>query len=248
VICPQCQSEVPVTEAQYLSMYTCPKCTAVYFVDISGQPEFSDMTESEKYAEQALQGLTQPNTPETEQVSADQQIFNSPEPLAEQDQFDQVLNQTIENSLTPQGDFDSTDHQNEFSPEMTQDQDIPASHNTTNMDLSLDQNIFQNSNIVEESSPFSTVASEISSFGNRNVEVRQVSYNLKVTGLDSKELLTLFKEALEDMKLGWLPQDIAGFIKNGECILKDLSAVQAYIIAKRIQFLDIEMEWTQNAN
>jgi hypothetical protein len=25
-------------------MYTCPKCQAVYFIDITGQPEFGDMS------------------------------------------------------------------------------------------------------------------------------------------------------------------------------------------------------------
>lgn len=256
MICPQCHNEVPVTEAQYLSMYTCPRCTAVYFIDIVGQPEFNDMSESEKYATDlqnqvaTKQKATENHQNEFQKLESENQshdleenVFSNPEEVAleahsdinqlNHDQFDQVLDQTLETSLAPQDVEESS---------------AVDSQDTQSDALNSDQNSFQNPiEAIEDASIFSGAAREISDFGNQYQEIQQMTYDLKVTGLDSKEISALFKEALEDMKLGWLPQDVNSFIKNGECHLSQLSPIQAFIIAKRIQFLDIEMKWTQNA-
>jgi hypothetical protein len=36
-------------------------------------------------------------------------------------------------------------------------------------------------------------------------------------------------------------------IKNGQIQFEKLNPVKAYILAKRLQFLDIEKQWKQNA-
>ena len=198
MICPQCQNDVPVTETQYLSMYTCPKCQAVYFIDINGQADFGDMSGSEESFQQ-------------DQLSPHQDFSNL-------NPFESSPNQSNEpNQLGESAPF------NEFS------EVVPAA---------------AEEQPIADLSPFGVVASEIVDFANQNEDMGVLTYDLTVTGLDTKETVSVFREAVEDSKFGWLPQDIV--IKNGECEFKNLNPVQAFVIAKRIQFLDIEMQWRQN--
>lgn len=209
MICPQCQNDVSVTEAQYLSMYTCPKCQAVYFIDINGQPDYADMSTSEE----AFQQDQASQHPPVEYVQSENQIEQTDSDVHDvsiPDQENMDLNQDFSN-LNP---FENLQNQPIEEP------------------------------LAADLSPFGTVASEIVNFANQNEAIGVLTYDLTVAGLDTKETVSVFREAVEDSKFGWLPQDIV--IKNGECVFKNLNPVRAFIIAKRIQFLDIEMQWRQN--
>lgn len=189
MICPQCTREVPVTEAQYLSMYTCANCQAVYFIDMNGQPEFGDMSASA-------------------QIDIQSDIIN------------------------------------EISNEVTAELTLAAPYADFTNQMNTEVNPFEQP--AADTSVFGTAATEITDFANQDNTISVVSYDLKVTGLDTKETMALFKEALEDSKFGWIALDIFSTIKNGQCEFKDLNPIQAFVLAKRIQFLDIEMEWKQN--
>lgn len=96
------------------------------------------------------------------------------------------------------------------------------------------------------SSNFSNVAAEISDFGNSETQIASLNYDLKVSGLDSKEDILAFKELIEDSRFAWDVSELMKQIKNGEIYLQKLNPVQAYILAKRLHFLDVEMKWKQN--
>lgn len=206
MICPQCQKDVPVTESQYLSMYTCPQCQAVYFVDIAGQPDYGDMSGSEEAFQQgqSAESLFEINAHANSNISSE-------------------LNPELSLDIANSNPFE--DMQNPIQSQDMQNQTI------------------QNSSAADVS-PFGAAAGEIVHFANQNDAVGVLSYDLTVSGLDTKDTVSIFREAVDDAKFGWLPQDIV--IKNGECAIKNLNPIQAFIIAKRIQFLDIEMQWRQN--
>jgi hypothetical protein len=214
VICPQCANEVEITESQFLSMFTCPRCMAVYFIDILGQPEFGDMPEAPLPEAMQAEPVSDISTNLSDELSGELSNEISAEISAE-----------ISSEL-PSEDLLSSD---DFSE-----------------DLNSGANPFDTVNQVDQTSAFDDAASEIMGFANQDGSVSALSYNLKVTGLDTKDTMALFKEALNDSKFGWLPQDVFSKIKNGECELTELNPVQAFVLAKRIQFLDIEMHWTQN--
>lgn len=163
--CPQCNNEVPLSEANYGALFTCPQCMAVYFVSFEGQPEYGDM------------------------------------------------------SITAQPDVEPL---YELPPVSSTDEVVPSS--------------------------FSVAASEITDYGNQQESVSQIYYDVYIKGLDTKEVLRSFKEAIEDSKFGWLPEDIISQIKNGESTLKNLNPIQAFVLAQRIQFLDLDIEWKQNVD
>lgn len=204
MICPQCQQDVPVEAAQYGALYTCPKCSAVYFVNFEGEPEHGDTTLPQETSFEN-QSEVQPETAEN---------FESLEPF-----------QSLETSALEPSDADLEPNPFSSFPEMTEPLAI---------------------NDPAESSVFSQVAEDIQNFGNQDEAVSNINYNLKVTGLDSREIVSLFEEALDDSKFGWIAKDILSGVKDGECHLKNLNPIQAFVLAKRIQFLDIEIEWTQN--
>lgn len=148
-------------------MYTCPKCQAVYFIDIAGQPEFGDMT---------LSIPEQPLSIDENPVIADYYTAEEPNQVSE----------------------------------------------------------------------FSKTALEITDFANQDNTISALTYDLKISGLDTKETMLLFREAVTDLKFGWIAQEIFATVKDGTCQFKDLNPLQAYVLAKRIQFLDLDMEWKQN--
>jgi len=99
----------------------------------------------------------------------------------------------------------------------------------------------------EKNSLFADVAQNITDFGNTETQLAGLNYNLKIIGLDTQEIKQLFQEAIADSKFGWDASEIMKNIKNGQVQFEKLNPAKAYILAKRLQFLDIEKHWQQNA-
>ena len=100
--------------------------------------------------------------------------------------------------------------------------------------------------LTNQDSEFSQTAQEISDFGNSEVQISGLNYDLQIAGLDSQVELVAFKEAITDSRFGWEVSDLMKRIKNGQLNLERLNAVQAFILAKRIHFLKLELKWKQN--
>jgi len=50
-VCPVCQSEIEITSQHYGTLYTCPSCRGVFFVDWGGQPEAATPTETPSFSD-----------------------------------------------------------------------------------------------------------------------------------------------------------------------------------------------------
>jgi hypothetical protein len=224
VQCPQCKNDVPLTEAQFGALYSCPKCMAVYFVGFDGQPEYGSM-----------------DLPLVETI---------------EDSFMSDLNlnpiEDIPSIDIPVKTFESF---SESLPPEFAEVDVNASHDFNAEALSepIPVRAYESATPAlraEKSRPVSTTfaaaAQEIADYGNQEEVISSISYDVKIQGLDSKEVMLLFKESIEDSKFAWLTQDILGQIKNGEVTLRNLNPIQAFVLASRIQFLDLDIEWKQN--
>ncbi len=93
---------------------------------------------------------------------------------------------------------------------------------------------------------FDEVAKDISNFGNSDTQVASMNYDLNISGLDTIEILKVFKEAIDDRRFGWETNELMRSIKNGEMHFSKLNPVKAYILSKRLQFLDVQKIWKQN--
>jgi hypothetical protein len=194
MICPNCQSDVAVSEKDFGALFTCPKCQSGYFINFAGLPEYSDLP---------------PPSEEFPAVTIDVPPSNLSDDLVES---------VPENDLKVEVQDFQTFETNNFEP----------------------MNSFVNSE-------FQDAALEISNFGNSETQIAALSYDLHLKGLDTRDVQLAFKEVIEDARFSWDFNDLMKQIKNGELVLRRLNPVQAFILAKRIHFIDVEMKWTQNA-
>ncbi len=95
-------------------------------------------------------------------------------------------------------------------------------------------------------SAFSNIAQEISDFGNTDSQLASMNYDVVISGIDNQQTKSLFKEAIEDSKFAWDAFEIMKSVKNGRVEINKLSPAKAYLLAKRLQFLDLEKKWKQN--
>ncbi len=182
--CPNCQSDVKVTEQNYGSLFTCPSCQAAYFINFEGQAEFGAMDE--------------PMAP-PESLAPDYNIA----PITFAEASDPLIEPAPINPLGP-------------------------------------------SEVIPTLSEFELAAQDISSFGNAETQGAILNYDLTISGLDTVEILKEFKEAIDDPRFGWETNSMMKSIRNGEVGLLRLNPVKAYILSKRLQFLDVEKIWKQN--
>lgn len=220
MICPGCQTDSAVAEKNYGALYTCPSCQAVYFINFDGQPEYGEMTE------QAPTDVTA----ETSDAAPSAPHFENIEP-GDSDQLQR-------------DDFSVPAESVENINNLTNDAVTSEDFGSVNPFANLSE---QTSLESEASSDFNQAAQSIADFGNQDVQIAGLNYNLKISGLDTQELRELFKEAIDDSRFGWDASDLMRTVRNGEVEIIKLNPVQAYILAKRLQFVDVERRWIQNA-
>jgi hypothetical protein len=233
MVCPNCQKDSPITEQNYGALYTCPNCQAVYFINFEGQPEFGEITE------EPLSDFVDPAEQARQESALDSLLdaasFNSaPVDFSQSD-----LSVSSESPAEPAYENESFDGVSNFT-----DTEINPFENQASSEVLSSEQGLQNDN--EPLNSFANVAQEISNFGNAEVQLAGLNYDLKISGLDTQELKRLFKEAIDDSQMGWDSEELFKRIKNGSVEIEKLNPVKAYILAKRLQFLDIEKQWKQN--
>lgn len=223
--CPSCQNEINVLDKDFGALFTCPLCQSVYFINFDGTADYSEVEQPTAEELQKLQNLSQPTSKKSKAKnnfdfeSAVENFIESPAESPIESAVDNPAESIAQNTL----------------------ETIPEFTNFAN-------EVFAASSEISATEPsFADVAHELENFGNQDVIVSGITYDLEVTGLDTKETQTLFKEALDDQRLGWHTEDLLREMHTGRCVLKNLTPVQAYVIGRRIQFIDVDMKWTQNA-
>ena len=266
--CPSCHKEVDVKDKDVGALFTCPQCRSVYFINFDGTPEYGEVDQPseeelkrlqnqnipQKNSQQKKKKKSKKDSDETEEVQA-QEFSQSPvetevpafemapveTPVFEL-QPEQVQEEvpafSIEENHQPTDNF-----QLETIPIEALPTETPSIDNFSYESQQAEQVIPQYASSGQD---FASIASEIESFGNEHTAVAGISYDLEITGLDTKESQELLREAIDDSRFGWHLDDFVREIRSGTCKLKNLTPVQAFVIARRIQFIDVEMKWKQN--
>lgn len=220
--CPQCFKDVPISESQYLALYTCPQCYAVYFVNGDGVPEYGDMTVPESEIQQA---------PEISSLLSEEAIVHVHSESVESPLNDIHLDslQSLDTSSAVDADIESS-----LNSQMYESQNqFPESSSDLN-------------NFVVGGGVLGSVLQDIQTYGNQDQVVTNINYDLIIKNLDQKEHLQLFKESIDDSKLGWIQEDVLSQIKDGQCRLMKLNAVVATVLIQRLQVADLDIEWVQH--
>ena len=78
------------------------------------------------------------------------------------------------------------------------------------------------------------------------MQISALHYSVEVSGLDSKEDVREFQESISDSRFGWDVTELMKKISNGRITLEKLNPVQAFVLNKRIHFLELELKWKQH--
>ena len=255
MICPNCQNEQRVTEQNYGALYTCPSCQAVYFINFDGKPEFGEVS-GEEYANAKMEieglipevaGIQTP--PLGNEIGSLEPLVSTNELVQNNDNFDAFSPPELENSGDPQIFENPFELQNNM-----------AAMNNDLTQAQIDQQIKRESTAVKKATPppkvspkavaglgsFNDIAQEISEFANTDSQLSGLNYDVVISGIDTQETKNLFKEAIEDSKFAWDPIEIMKTLKNGRVEIRRMSPAKAFLLARRIQFLDVEKAWKQN--
>jgi len=222
--CPSCHNSVTIENKDIGALFTCPSCMSVYFINFDGTPD---------YSEGAI--------PTEEEVKALQQTIVAEDSKSPTHSFEHSVDSGVEEPLS---EASSVHQPDSFFLNMNaeiQNNEKSISNNSNVSNQTPEQTISDSSNM------FQNMTQEIEAFGNQQTVIAGLSYDLSIAQIDTKESMELLKEALDDSKFGWLVDDFVKEIKTGHLTLKNLTPVQAFVLARRIQFIDVEIKWTQNA-
>lgn len=234
--CPNCQNEVTVKDKDIGALFTCPKCRSVYFINFDGTPDYSQVQQPSTEELAKLQSLPEKKSKKKPDAKAEEPEQSEPtaEPVAEEPLVEPPVEPMAFEPI-PEAPL----------PIEALPTEAPSIENFSYESTSAEQSFSSKvTSVIPQN--FEQMVSEIEAFGNQQTTVAGLAYDLEIVGLDSKESQSLLKEAINDLRFGWHVEDIIREMKTGTCRFKDLTPVQAFVLARRIQFIDVEMKWTQN--
>ena len=237
--CPSCQQPVEITEQHYGTLFTCPLCSSVYFIDWNGQPEAPATVE------------------ENGQSTLTEEVTSS----------GYVLPEPAENPIEPIEEYVPTEFQPE--PFVTSEEEPPSFESSPSLEpivqseepapetpeqaydfgQTLDQ--FQTTSAppptphdsgVSDSADFA----EVTDFANSDTNTGPLSYSVTIEGIENSHIVNQLKEALTDSRFGWDVAELVAQIGFGRLILKGISPTVASVLVNRIKFLPLKISWRQD--
>lgn len=247
MICPSCNKDQKVTEHNFGALYTCTSCKAVYFINFDGQPEYGEVSSEDYEAANSLQQEAPKAAPVTENPLPESFPDAGLEPLMSvTENVDAMISGGPENGsylseiLAGGGGAGPDPGVNPFQSQMEAPQPPPPAAKPAPKPQATPKAAPAGGNL------FADIAQEISDFANTDSQLAGLNYDLTISGIDTQETKALVKEAIEDSKFAWDAVEIMKSMKHGRIVIQRLSPAKAFLLAKRIQFLDIERTWKQN--
>jgi hypothetical protein len=239
MICPSCNKDQKVTEQNYGALYTCSSCKSVYFINFDGQPEYGEAS-SEEY----------------EAAHSENQAASARSAAEKENSFPDVgIEPLVSVTESVDGILDSAPEAGSYLSEIISGAGQNAGVNPFE-NLTSDQAPPQAPPVKPQKKAepqpnsggglFADIAQEISDFANTDSQLAGLNYDVTISGIDTQETKALFKEAIEDSKFAWDAVEIMKSLKNGRVQILRMSPAKAFLLAKRIQFLDVERAWKQN--
>lgn len=216
--CPSCQNPIEILDQHKGTLFTCPHCSAVYFVDWNGVPE-------------------QPNN-ELEFRENSQDSNLDLEPIIESPQ---------PNSGNPESHFEEVaDFSNEALnvDQFVSETEPIESPEASNYDLSqsLDQIAIDESDPVTNQSNFS----DVTQYANSNSLTGSITYTITIDGVETNTLIAQLREAMTDSRFGWDVDSLLDSLKKDRLILKSISPAKASVLISRIKYLPLKISWRQD--
>lgn len=224
--CPSCHKDIEISDTNLGSLYTCSQCSAVYFINFDGDPEYEELNVSDQVYEQ--QSSLDSVKPEEINLGG---TSDSESALAVEHSF-----QTFEPSLAESSNEQSFGD----NPSIDEDQ--------LTVEPVEDSRGIEDLSVVSKSSPVSAsnAIEEINEFANStDVNLTGLSYRVLIQGIDSKALLQEVKEALEDARFNWDVGILLSKRKDGVIQLDQLTPVKAALVIQRLRLSGLDFKWEE---
>ncbi len=270
VQCTQCNQELD----EDFGLVTCQNCGAQLLIEMDGQvvdansqnsntsqEEVAD-TPSSPDAFSAVQELTQNMLSELDDNNYEEPAEDSiEEPMSEEFQHEEVgsfdeAQEFVEPESSmpePENNWDMDEEAVESSEPQSQEPEEPMGFQQTDTAESddsepVEQSVVQESWPEEDAKPPENMMQEIQDFANSDesaLEQGPLLYDLRIQGIDTRELRGEILEYLNDSRLGLDLENLK--IDQGTLIVKSLNPVVVSVIAQRLKPLPIVLDWRQHA-
>lgn len=266
--CPNCHQPVEVTDKHYGTLFTCPHCNAVYFIDWNGQPE---VAQHEAEPEAPAADYAESNY-STDNFSQDQN-FESPAQQADYG-YQQPENATVDNSYyqnTDGGEYNSennyqpqeSSYQQETTPPEASDYAAPVSYENSEEPVAQDAyssteptepeatpyDFSQPLGRVESASastPDTADFSDVANFANADMNAGPIVYTVFIEGIESSQILNQLRDAMTDSRFAWDVSTLLNQVGGGRLTLSGLSPAKASVLINRIKYMPVKISWRQD--
>lgn len=241
--CPACHQQIEIPEASRGTLFTCPRCNAVYFVGWDGVPE---KPAPDHYAAE----------PVTEAEPAPPEVaFENPPEIS-------VENPVIEQEwAVPDGqnpDESAGSYASESDPYASPAQENetvyaeePAAADETpyDFDRPLADNPAYNPQppaVEVPSTADEPGFQDVADFGNSDTSSGPLSYTIVIEGIDTGKIYGELREALTDSRFRWNVPEMLKTIHEGRMEIKDLNPAKAFMLVNRVKYLALKITWRQD--
>lgn len=253
VNCPSCHQPVEITDQHSGTLFTCPHCNSVYFIDWNGQPEVSQPNDSIEAAPTAAYDSF--DAPEIENPLDNPYANNHIENPLEQTAMDTPVESPLEDSLEAieSGGYDMP-LENPLSDEaVASSNDNYSSEGDGGPMDGLEETPYDFSqplatNVVPiiPATPDTNDFSDVTDFGNASAAVGPLAYTLIIEGIESSLLLKELREAMMDTRFRWDVSGILQQVRGGRLVITGLDPAKAAIFLNRIKYLPFKLSWRQD--
>ena len=210
-----------INSQHFGTLFTCPKCSAVFFVDWGGQPEAAASSEN----------FSSDEIPDALETSSGE-LLNEEGPAVNQFGGDPM-------------NFEVAPYEQEPVPH----EEVPAVEVTEEEEINYDFSQPMGATTPQPMTPLepeSNPLSDIADFGNADLSQSALNYTITISGIDSGALRTQIQEAITDSKFGWNVIQIMAQIKGGVLTIRSVNAVKASILIQRVKYLPVKISWRQD--
>jgi hypothetical protein len=236
ISCPSCSQPVEITDKHLGTIFTCPHCNAVYFIDWNGQPEIVQHELSAEMPPQPEEGATLYSPP--------------PNPQSENDDFGDFEESNAHSFENPNADgFESPPPPPDAAAAIHDGNDINQEE-PFNFSQTLDEVPF-NANTIEPAIPAvestdNAQFNDVVDFANSTEVGGPITYTVIVEGIESSHLFNQLKEAITDSKFGWDARELLTQVGGGRLVLSKVSPGKAAILISRLKVLPLRITWRQD--
>lgn len=272
--CPNCHQSVEILDKHLGTLYTCPQCNAVFFVDWNGQPELANHEIEQPVEEAFVPPLDNPQAPfeaPFEAAPIEPTIVGDiPQDIPEYQAPQEEPYLAPADEIPPGSEFQSADGYGQDSIySQNQDQYLqqeqnggqyqaqenaltPVQQTPAASEPEMDAYDFNQALGQPTPQPMKTMSSDnsdfsdVADFANANTSSGPLSYMVIIDGIESSHLLKQLREAMTDSRFGWDVASIISSMAGGRMILTGLSPAKASVLINRIKYLPVKISWRQD--